>query len=94
MMAAEYRGGVASSLPHWSVLEVQQHSRQLRCWMVAEGWPDFPSKHVLSQVSLEKSSAAVWVQSPSQLNALSLAPTLADAVKSIGFECEPHIEGL
>ncbi len=62
--------------------------------MVEEGWPDFPSKHVLSQASLEKGSAAVWVQSPSQLNALSLAPILADAVKSISFECELHIEGL
>ncbi|KAF5840761.1 hypothetical protein DUNSADRAFT_15619 [Dunaliella salina] len=46
------------------------------------------------EVSLEKGSAAVWVQSPSQPEALSLAPKLAEAVKAIGFEAAPQVDGV
>eukprot|EP00983_Pelagomonas_calceolata_P019688 620368-Pelagomonas_calceolata.AAC.2 len=64
-----------------------RHSKSY--WLLRSWLP-----RALLQVSLEKGSAAVWVHSPSQLEALSLAPALAEAVKAIGFEAKPHIDGL
>ncbi len=47
-----------------------------------------------AQVSLEKALASVEVKAPSQLEALGMLPTLVEAVQNLGFEAEPHIEGL
>lgn len=46
------------------------------------------------QVSLEKAMASVEVKAPSPLEAYAMLPQLVESVRNLGFEAEPHIDGL